>query len=357
MEMSFFLGTIVLYCIDQFNGERSVYAILHMLKGKKSSQTIQDAHLFGLTNIYGTFPLISRQQLEQVTQELSTANYIQSLQEEGRYRITENGQKQLQIQLSVNPLPESLSGMHLQPFTAVFWGRLSLLIQTLSHIVHKQNSFYPIQRNQDVQIWVKHFLKRNQGSRAAIAKCFFEELVVMLEKRTEVERVIFVKKITGHDRVGSTFEQIGNECKIDPIYGRLLFLATLHFLIKEAEAYPDQFPYTFSLFSDLRSNSNSPLTHSTKITLKYLQQGKTSQEIANIRRLKLNTIEDHLVEIAHTEKIFPIEKYVPADIVEKIMIAAKVSQSRQLKAIKNLVNDDQISFFQIRLVLAKVGNE
>ena len=63
--MKNYLQAIILYAIKKFQGERSIYAIYHMLQGKKSSQTIQDAHLFGLTNIFGTIPRFTRQQLNQ----------------------------------------------------------------------------------------------------------------------------------------------------------------------------------------------------------------------------------------------------------------------------------------------------
>ena len=58
--------------IKKFQGERSIYAIFHMLQGKKSSQTIQDAHLYGLTNLYGIMPNFTRLQLKSIVEKLGS---------------------------------------------------------------------------------------------------------------------------------------------------------------------------------------------------------------------------------------------------------------------------------------------
>ena len=46
----------------------------------------------------------------------------------------------------------------------------------------------------------------------------------------------------------------------------------------------------------------------------------------------------------------------PNEMEKKIREAANHLQTKQLKVIKQWLRDDEISFFQIRLVLAKVGD-
>ncbi len=53
MELTF-LQTMILFCLQKINGERTIYSIYHLLKGKKSSQTIQDTHLFHLQPLFQT---------------------------------------------------------------------------------------------------------------------------------------------------------------------------------------------------------------------------------------------------------------------------------------------------------------
>ncbi|WP_049681985.1 helix-turn-helix domain-containing protein [Peribacillus loiseleuriae] len=356
-KMQNYFEMIVLYCIRIFNGERSVYAILHMLKGKKSSQTIQDVHLFGLTNLLGTLPDITRRQLEITVDKLLQSGLLIVLPQNGYYLITSIGQELLQQHVKKYPFPETLNGFRFQNRTQPYWSRLSLLIQTISHIIHKQNRFYPIQRNFQTQTWVKRYLAQNRQNRVEIGRHLFDELSTLLEKRPEKERAIFVKRLTGIHRIGSTYSQISKELHEDEWYVRYLFLGTIHFMLQEFDDSSVQYPYLYSIIKDIQGNSHTQLTNSTQMTLKYLQTGKSLEEIAFIRRLKRSTIEDHIVELAYSDPLFNISRFMSQKIEEVIRIASKTSRTKQLRAIKEIVANDEISFFQIRLVLAKAGDD
>ena len=336
--------------IKKFKGERSIYAIFHMLQGKKSSQSIQDAHLYGLTNLYGIMPHLTRLQLQSIVEWLGSQHWIQNHEKPEMFIITFEGEEQL---ANTQPIPPRLNGYKYQNVSHHFWGRLNLLTQTLSYIVHKQTRFYPIQRDSKIQQAVKQFLQKNEQNREEMAVQLNQELVRSLELQTDLHCQIFVRKLTGINRVGDTFEQIAQSLNVDQWYVRLLFLECIHTMIEEAERNSKQFPLLSALIADLNKQK---LTHSTQITLQLLKEGRSIVEIAKIRRLKVNTIEDHLVEIVLADRQFLIHDYVSAEIEKKIREAANQLQTKQLKVIKRRLEDDEISFFQIRLVLAKVGD-
>ena len=60
-----YIESIILNCLKQLNGERTIYSIYHLLKGKKTSQTIQDAHLFEITHYFGVYQWFTREDLEE----------------------------------------------------------------------------------------------------------------------------------------------------------------------------------------------------------------------------------------------------------------------------------------------------
>lgn len=353
--MNDFLQAITLYAIKKFRGERSIYAIYHMLHGKKSSQTIQDAHLFGLTNIFGTIPRLTREQLDQNIQSFLEFKLIELTGRANVYVISEQGRSELSTYLKSSPLPASLNGWKYQNITSKFWRRLNLLIQTISHIVHNERRFYPIQQNHQVQAFVKEFLYANRQNRELIAQHLFDEIVSLLELQNELNRDVFVLKISGVNRIGLTFEQIGNRKKVEEWYVRFVFLDALHQMLSEILTKND-YPLLTSLINDWKTGENLHLTQSTQTTMQYIQTGKSISQIAEIRRLKENTIEDHIVEIVLLDKGFPISEYIPTEDENKIMSVIKHLNTRKLKEIKKAVDNEQISFFQIRLVLAKIGD-
>ena len=228
---------------------------------------------------------------------------------------------------------------------------------TISHIIHKQNRFYPIQRNIQTQTWVKCFLAKNRQNRAEIGRHLFKELSTLLENRPEKERDVFVKRLTGTHRIGSTYLQIAKELDDDEWYVRYLFLGTIHFMLQQLENSAVQYPFLCSIIQDIQGNAQIQLTNSTQMTLKYLKTGKSLEEIAFIRRLKRSTIEDHIVELAYSDPQFNISHFMSPKIAEEIRVASKTRQTKQLRVIKEIVDNSEISFFQIRLVLAKSGDE
>ncbi|PLS16384.1 RQC domain-containing protein [Bacillus sp. M6-12] len=345
----------ILHCIDKFDGQRSIFGIYHLLKGKKSSQTIQDGQLFGVSVFFALFPDVARMNVEAAVQGLQKAGYIKKLGAEHHYQATVSGKDSLEQFYLENPLPADLDGWQFHSFTAVFWERFTLLVQALSNIVHGVKSFYPIQKNLNIQQWVKVFLKNENKDRSDLAVTLYEELVLLLEKRQPAERDIFVMKLTGSRRTGYTNEQIGRMLGIQPSDVRFLFAGTLHYIIKTVLANQDSYPLVSSLVRDLAGTEEMPLTNSAKVTLKYIKAGRQLSEIAQIRRLKISTIEDHIVEIALCYKDFSIEPYVPEGLETAITKIAEKLGTKQLKEIKQHLKSTA-SYFQIRLVLAKMGD-
>ncbi|MDV7764356.1 helix-turn-helix domain-containing protein [Peribacillus simplex] len=353
--MKNYLQAIILYAIKKFQGERSIYAIYHMLQGKKSSQTIQDAHLFGLTNIFGTIPRFTRQQLNQNIEQFLDHEYINLTDKSDAFEISMQGEGMLVDYFNDNPFPNFINGWKYHNITPVFWGRLNLLIQTISHIVHNERRFYPIQRNPKIQFFVKEFLHANRQDRELIAQHLYEELISLLESQSDLKRDVFIMKLTGTNRIGLTFEQIAKRKDLEEEFIRFTFLDSLHQMLSEMETGTG-YPLLSTLIYDWQRGENPHLTQSTQTTLRYIQEGKNLGEIAEVRRLKVNTIEDHLVEIVLSDKSFPIADYVSLDDEREIAAAINELGTKKLKAIKQMVDNKQISFFQIRLVLAKIGD-
>lgn len=109
MMKKFYLSMIVLFCLHKINGERTVYSILHLLNGKKSSQTIQDAHFFRLTPFFSINPSLKRVELEWIIDFLKKQGFI-SQNGEQSYSLTSLGIEQLKAYFKQNPISIHLNG-------------------------------------------------------------------------------------------------------------------------------------------------------------------------------------------------------------------------------------------------------
>ncbi|GLB58032.1 helix-turn-helix domain-containing protein [Cytobacillus sp. NCCP-133] len=345
-----YLQIIILYCLKKLQGQRTIYSILHLLNGKKSSQTIQDAHLFQLTRLFKTFEQLSRDELDRYTEDMERQSWI-SNNEIGHYTITPEGERILQDVLLKCPLPTSLNGWKHHKSTDVFWGRLSLLVQVISHLNNHHTKYLPVQKKTSIHKWLKSFLLTSGSARNEVGIILYKELLKCFEGLCDISPAVLTLRLTGHNRIGLTAEQAAEQLGLGLAYYRIQFLAALHYLMECVGRNPGSFPLMDKVLSGL--DESIPLTLSTEKTYNLLNQGLSIDEIAKIRRLKRSTIEDHVVELALNVSGFDITPYVSNNIQESILHAAHRSNSRQLKHIRQLI--PQAEYFEIRLVLARFG--
>ena len=328
------------------NGERTIYSIYHLLNGKKSSQTIQDAHLFSLKEYFRIFETLPREAFKEIIEDLITKQLIYVIGKQ-QYLLTESGE----IHLKNIQLPHYLNGWMFHHLTFPFWERLSLFIQVISNVVFQESHYIPIQKNKHAHHWLKTTLKDINVPRDQIGKYLFKELVDCLNQAENIDPSVLVFRLTGYNQIGLTSFQLAKRLNREELDYHIDFINILHYLINQVEKDKGCFPLLSVLLQDVEKDDI--LTASTRKTLELLNQGYSMDQIAQVRNLKLNTIEDHLVELALNVADFPIDNYVKKDLQQKIIEISRQTATRQLKLIRS--NLDATSYFQIRLVLAKYG--
>lgn len=84
----------LLHCLKQLNGERTVSSIYYLLKGKRSSQTLQDGNMFRISFLFGIYKSLNRNDYDGEVAKLLQANFIQEIHE-NTYVLTPTGKMQL----------------------------------------------------------------------------------------------------------------------------------------------------------------------------------------------------------------------------------------------------------------------
>lgn len=346
-----FLQMIILYCLQKLNDERTIYSIFHLLQGKQSSQTIQDAYLYHLTAYFNTYPRFERQELEEIITFFNRNNWIQSNSDD-RYTVTKEGEKVMKELLSEKPLPPHLDGMNIQKQSVLFWERLSLLVQVTSYLQKHDSKYIPIQRRPETIYWIRTFLKQIPYNREILGSKLYFEIVSCLDEETSIYPDVLVVRLSGYRSMGLTIEQAAQKLDLETTQFYYEFLNILHFMVAKIQNQTHQFPILSTL---IEPSQKKVLTQSTEKTWEFLQQGYSISEIMSVRQLKKGTIEDHIVELALKIKSFSIEPYVNEEKQMKIKMAAKKSKTKQLRVIRSMVEPD-VGYFEIRLVLAKYGD-
>lgn len=336
---------ILLQIFHNFNQERTISAPFHLLKGKRSGQTIQDVGIYHLHKFFSILPKLSRQHYNDILNSLIEQQYIKVF-DEGSYLLTERAKEVAKIGEGY-----FFNGWYYRGNEHIFFARLSLIVQSLSHQGENQMSFSPIQKDEQIQQWVRQFLVVNNYKEGHLQQKLFEEMVSSLESSNLEERAktIVINRLAGFQTAGLTWQQISYQEKLTEMDVQLIYISTLHSWITHILNHSEKYVLLHQLAKDIRVII--PLSGSAYQTAELFRKGYSMEGISHIRRLKISTIEDHIVEIAMNDPEFSIEQFISTEDVKKVMMAVDDYNTRKLKILHEVV--PHLSYFQIRLVLAR----
>lgn len=341
--------SMLLLACRQMNEERSLQAVIHLLKGRKSHQVMQDASLFGTSLLYGELRKLPKEEIEGELHSLNLQGYIQ-IHSRRSVGCTEEGERICQQWLKKMGLESCLKAVHSvgqKEGILQFWLHLELLVQTLSYMSQGDSFFYPVIEQWSIREEVKKFFYQggNVKSQSAQLK---KELAKWLKDLQEWEQKILLLRWSGKGKAGLTFPQIG-EILHQPS-GWVRF--QLYRLI--AEKITNLYPDKNSILYQLAYSQQEPqgLSQSARITRRYLGEGMDLQGIASTRGLRMGTIEDHIVEIALVDPAFSITPFVEQEKVKRVYELIKNHGTRKLGELKRIAGDE-FSFLEIRLVSAR----
>ncbi|WP_273129089.1 helix-turn-helix domain-containing protein [Bacillus weihaiensis] len=350
MKINYF-HVLLLYCLKQFKGERSTSAIYHLLKGKKSSQTIQDGKLFKVSHLFGLYPRLEHTITKSIWDQMIKEDLIMQVPEK-HYVLTDKAEILLEHVLKDNPIPPHLNGWKYGDVGRLFWRRLSLLVQVVSNFTYNRRDYLPLTKNEVDLHWVKFLLRTLRESKSELNDKLYKEMSTVLSNVNEQEAMIFVWKLTSSKRIGLTYEQIASKLTLDEEYVYLCFWNVIHQIIDKHQEEHGSYPFLHSIIQE--EFKDNVLTSSSNRTKSFLMEGKSITEIAAIRNLKVSTIEDHIVEITlHDQQFSPTDFITDEDFK---IISATINQlnTHQLKKVREELNN-QYTYFEIRLAFALIG--
>nr|WP_251047840.1 helix-turn-helix domain-containing protein [Planococcus sp. ISL-109] len=324
------------------DGQRTISSPYHLIKGKKSGQTIQDIGYFNLHPFFGVLPKLEKSDYLAAVARLQSTGMLEP--EAEQVRLTARG---FEVPLPTTPL----NGWKYRGNERRFFARLSLIVQTMSCFIQGQNRFDPVVSDEAIQNWVKTYLHRIHFRDSVVQHEFRMQLESMLERADAAswQKDIIIERLSGFNIGGLTWDQIANRGKIFPIDAQLAAVEVLHASLAVLEEH--QPPLLISLLEGVIQQS--ALTESAKRTQSLFERGFSLQQIAELRQLKTSTIEDHFVELAMNDPAFLYTLFMDATVYEMIHKTSEELKTMRLRDIKQQL--PEASYFQIRLALAMRG--
>jgi len=341
---------IILKSVLHIEQERTGASIYYLLTGNRSIQTVQDAHMYGLDHFYGIHKSLTKKRIDRKTQELIQNGLLTEKTDEANRRFLLSTEKTaIWLKSNQSTLPfHYFNGISYHEKAEVFYQRLLLLIQTFTNTRSGNFSFIPVVDQPIAARWVKRFYKRMKGKERDYLLELEEELQRLLSGFPDTYASIFVDRLSGYKHYGKSIAQLTDDYNSEENDIQLLLVGILHSILTSIQKNETDFPALNIMMEDQKNSIQ--LLDSTAKTYQLYKQNRTAEQIAGIRRLKINTVYDHLAEISLYDPGFPFTSYITKLEQQEILSAIEETKSYKLKAIKEKVNPE-ISFFQIRLML------
>lgn len=292
-------------------------SIYNILTGKKSHQTFFDASSQQLLSLYHSLPNLKYSTFEQFILQ------------------KDDFEKSIQVKIHPQYTYDSLT----QTFSCI-----QLLIQTLSHKRKESNTFIPIVQNTYVQQRVKQIyqqvIESNQVSKT------IDEIYLLFENLNNKANHTFLHYyLQGYEESMYTRQQIS---LIEGIPQSELFEREMNELIALLNQLKDSTKYPILSQAIILS----PLQSNTYLSYQKLKSGLNLKEIAQQQNVKLNTIEDHVLEMYIKGYLIDYTLFINKKDILEFINYYQNHRGKRLKFHKEHFND--WTYFQIKLVIVGI---
>lgn len=341
------LEKIILTSVGQIENNRTISAVYYLLVGKRSIQTVQDAYMYKINHFYGVFSNLNKQDFDEVITKMTNQKLLIK-EADNTYILSSEGNKWLSVNMEVWPL-HYFNGIKFNENDQIFYNRLILMIQVLANRKMQQSTYIPVIDQTPIANWVVKKYQRLKNNVDESLQQIYDELLYLLTDFSTVEASLFVNRLTGYKTYGMSLSQLAKLYHLEIYDVQLILTGVTHQMMNIILTNKNEYPFLTLFIKDLTNTRF--LSQSASQTKEVLNKGYDLTTISRLRKLRINTIYDHIVEIALADSSFSVDSYVTEVEQHEILEAYNMTSSTKLKELKNNVSED-ISYFQIRLVLA-----
>ncbi|MCD8786237.1 helix-turn-helix domain-containing protein [Staphylococcus gallinarum] len=298
-----------------YKTEKSIYNIII---GKKSHQTFFDACSQQLLSLYHSLPNIQYPSFERY------------------YNLS---QSEIETTLNVRVHPRYTFDSLVNTFQAI-----QLLTQTISQLQHKDSQFIPLTQQQTIHKRVKYVYKYLKE--ANLEQDFIAELHMLFEAIHKENQGTYIHYyLQGFEDSMYTRQQVS---LIEGLPQELLFelelndLVVMMFQIEDNERYP--------ILHQLIVLPT--LLHKTDLSFEGLKKGLTMDDLAQHQHVKINTIEDHVLELFIKGYLSNYKAFLKDDLNSDFLNYYIQHKDERLRNYKERF--PSLSYFAIKLIIVGI---
>lgn len=333
--------------LDLFSTEesRKINSLFHILSGKRTISVLMQAMRMDLEAYYAYFPKLKQSFFEERIKLMIQLGLLNA-----DYRLSAEGSQKKSRYFTKHVRPDLKEQLKYQSILTLYKMRCLFLTQVLSERVHESKKYYPIQPRLFEQRWLKTFLVNYDLNSISKSQILGEEWLRILAEPEIENSEIFVAQFEGYHKTKQTNKQIGDEYNRDPVEVYVQLQRDWIQLLIVVNEKPQEYPLLSTILAELKRDAGL-CSESTQETYRMWSEGLSLEQVANRRRLKQSTINDHLTEMAILYETFPYEEFLSEEQMAYVEAEILAGNSVDYNEIQQAFPD--VSFFQSRLMQVK----
>lgn len=336
------------YILSYFNTERktTVSQIAHVFNGKRTPSMF---YLIEIRNWHHGF-LLSNRLTREVIQELVKKLAIdhQITEKDKGYVLTGKGQKSLRTYFETRYFPKQIKGFSNASIRSNFWNRFQLFTQVFSEFTYENSNYIPIVKDPIHQENVRQLFQSVGSNREHLLKQWIEEQVFLFKNLPTEQGNVLANQLTGHGIIGKTRGQISSSRKMTQMEVSFYLMDAIEELILIIRTNPDKLPLNIRILDILEVEMYLGLSASTYHSYELIKQGNSLEQVAYLRSIKVNTVREHVLELAFVLSEFPYKHFVPEILYNNLHDAFSKDENYSFK--DALSEFKSLEFMHYRLV-------
>ncbi len=333
------------YILSLFSDRTSVtLKQLHLISsGKRTPSVLYTVEKNKLYVLFSLFPELSLYDWEKIIHYLISEQLL--ITEENRLLLTKKGTEEKNDFLKQYRFANDLDQLRFSTTKQIFWRRFIFITQIFSEYSFQNKQYIPYLSSLEDQNSVKHWLSSHGKPMELLAVLWYKEVRSTLEAFPSEYSDFIAGHFVGHALSGSTSRQLRDSFDMSTHHYNIL-IDQLSFRIghREQRAYP----LLTSLWRHAHNDCDEGLTHSARVSKKMLETGAHLNEVASKRKLKPNTIKEHILECVLVDNWPYFKRYIDETHYLEVHKLFDADPALTFTDVKKRV--EELDFFSFRLI-------
>ncbi len=318
----------------------------HVFQGKRTPSMFYLIEKKGWHHGFERFKRLSEQQLNSIVQQLITAGLLKN--KEKGFVLTQKGYKDCLKYFKEHYYPQKIRTFTHSRLRSSFWNRLQLFTQVFSELSYQNNTYTPIIKHPKHQENVRLLFFQFGNKQDELLTIWTKEQYQLFVALSDKESAVLIQQFSGHQLIGKTKEQIAELYGMNALEFSFYLEDIIEKMIVQLKKEKASYPLTYKVLHILEQENKYGLSASTFESYQLLINGHSIEDIARIRRIKENTVKEHILEIAFVFEHFPYQKFIPTSIYKKMTKTFTRQPNLLYREIKKDMVD--LEFYHFRLI-------